>query len=159
MDELEKKALEEKAALEKKAADEKKALEEKELEQRLTGKYAEGAKKATKELLDQFGVKTAEELKARYDALNGADSKLKTTEETLSKLQAERIAIKNGASFEMAEDAIALLKGKGQELTEENIKTVVDKWIKQGGTAGTPGGILPNGKKQGDDKPPVKRVF
>jgi hypothetical protein len=117
-------------------ADEVVSLKKSELEGRYNNKFAEGAKKAEKSFLDEFGVKSKDELKAK---ING-NSKPAESSEELIKVKSELTEMKAlnackdlDVKKEFQPDVIALLKGKGKELTEENITEEVKKhpeWIK-----------------------------
>ncbi len=127
-------------------------LSKKEFEQRLTGKFGEGAKKESKRMLEELGVKTYDELKEKLASMN----ELETTKTRITQLEAERLAIRNGATVDEAEDAIALLRGKGQELTEENIKNAVARFRKAGSQQI---GTLPTTQTDKTNKKPIPKVF
>jgi predicted XRE-type DNA-binding protein len=120
----------------------------KELEERIKNAIKEGERKEQKRLFEDLGVTSIEDLKklkadgditkTQYNELK---AELDTSSNELSKLKAERVALKYVKSIEDAEDLVALVKGKGLELTEENIKVVALKrfqgqTIKQIGTEG-----------------------
>jgi len=127
-------------------------LTKKEFEQRLNGKFGEGAKKELKRVLDELGVKSYDELKTKLTDT----SELQTAKTRVTQLEAERLAIKNGATVDEAEDAIALLRGKGQELTEENIKNAVARFRKANGKQI---GTLPNTQNDKSTKKPIPKAF
>jgi hypothetical protein len=129
-----------------------------ELENRLNGKFGEGAKKAAKDLLAELGVKTKEEAIARLAELKEAQDARSKAEVELSSLKAERAALKYGADEADVADVVAMLKGKGQELTEENIKAVVEKYFKKQ-QGSTPSGVKPNQNKGTGGAREPKRVW
>jgi len=133
------------------------SLTKTELENRLNGKFGEGAKKAAKELLAELGVKTKEEAIARLAELKEAQEARSKAETELSSLKAERMALKYGASADDVEDVVALIKGKGQELTEENIKAAVEKYFKKPGQP--PNGVKPADRQKPNDVKEPKRIF
>lgn len=109
-------------------------LTKKELDDKIKNSFAEGTRKEQKRLFEELGVASIDdlkqlkangdltktqydELKAQYDTANG----------DLTRLQAERVALKFVKSIDDAEDLVALVKGKGLELTEANLKAVAEK--------------------------------
>ena len=133
-------------------------LDEKELEQRLVNKFAEGAKKAEKNFLDELGYKSKEELSEVIKNAKDVESKYQTTLSELNQLKAERMAIQLGANAEVAENVVALLKGKGQEISEENIKAAMA--IFQGTKPASQGfGTPPTTRSTTTTKKQIPRVF
>lgn len=106
----------------------------KELEERIKNAIKEGERKEQKRLFEDLGVTSIEDLKklkadgdltkSQYDELKSQYDKANGD---LSKYQAERVALKFVKSIDDAEDLVALVKGKGLELTEENLKAVAEK--------------------------------
>jgi hypothetical protein len=128
-------------------------LSKKEFEQRLNGKFGEGAKKELKRVLDEFGVKSYDELKTKLTDT----TELQSIKSRVTQLEAERIALMNGATADEAEDAIALLRGKGKELTESNIKEAVARFRTVQGKAQI--GTLPQGTKDKSEIKKIPKVF
>jgi predicted XRE-type DNA-binding protein len=106
----------------------------KELEERIKNAIKEGERKEQKRLFEDLGVTSIEDLKklkadgdltkTQYDELKNQYDKANGE---LSKYQAERVALKFVKSIDDAEDLVALVKGKGLELTEVNLKAVAEK--------------------------------
>ncbi len=142
-------------------------LKKSELDQRYTNKFAEGAKKAEKTLLEELGLKSKDELK---ELLSKTKEEPKA-EETVQQLKAELTEIKalniikdEDIKKEYQGDVIALLKGKGLDLTEENIKKEIEKhpeWKKEASAGakefGTAGGK--GDPSQPDEKEQAKKLF
>ena len=121
-------------------------LTKKELDEKIKNSFAEGTRKEQKRLFEEIGVASLEDLKklkadgdlskTQYDELK---TQFETANNNLSKLQAERVALNYVKSIDDAEDLVALVKGKGSDLTEENLKAVAEKrfqstTVKQVGT-------------------------
>ena len=133
-------------------------LEEKEYELRLNNKFAEGAKKAEKNFLDELGYKSKEELSEMIKNAKDVETKYQTTLSELNQLKAERMAMKLGATAEVAENVVALLKGKGQEVSDENIKAAME--IFQGTKPASQGfGTTPTPRSTTTNKKETPRVF
>lgn len=127
--------------VEPKIEDESITLTKAELEQIKTQKYAEGARKATKEN-------------------NTPEEKILAIQEELNQLRAEKMAAKIVDS-KYQEDLVAIAKGKGLEITESNLQEIVKKypeWLKNnqankdtitiGGSGGTTAPGTPNEREQ-----------
>jgi hypothetical protein len=121
-------------------------LTKKELDEKIKNSFAEGTRKEQKRLFEEIGVASLDDLKklkadgdlskTQYDELK---TQFETANNNLSKLQAERVALNYVKSIDDAEDLVALVKGKGLDLTEENLKAVAEKrfqstTVKQVGT-------------------------
>jgi len=133
-------------------------LDEKDFEQRLNNKFAEGAKKAEKNFLEELGYKTKEELSEVIKNAKEVETKYQATLSELNQFKAERMAIKLGANAEVAENVVALLKGKGQEISEENIKAAMA--IFQGTKPASQGfGTAPTTRSTTSTKKQIPRVF
>ena len=142
-------------------------LKKSELEQRYTNKFAEGAKKAEKTLLEELGLKSKDELKELLSKIKEEPK----AEETVQQLKAELTEIKalniikdEDIKKEYQGDVIALLKGKGLDLTEENIKAEIAKhpeWKKEASAGakefGTAGGK--GDPSQPDEKEQARKLF
>lgn len=127
-----------------------------EFEQRLNNKFAEGAKKAEKNLIEEFGFESKEDFKKALETAKELQSKYDEASSELSQLKAEKMVISAGGSADIAENVIALVKGKGQELSEENIKAALEVFnpkIAKG--FGTP----PNNQNGTKPKKQIPRVF
>jgi hypothetical protein len=140
-------------------------LTEKELEQRFTNKFAEGAKREAKRLFDELGVTNLDDLKtklenpevkAELERLKKVEDDYSKTAVELSQLKAERVAIKLGATAEIAENVVALVKGKGQDLTEENVKSALEFFQKN---AQKGFGTLPKGRETESKIKKIPTVF
>ena len=135
---------------------------EAELEARFKNKFAEGAAKERKRLLEEMGITSVEEAKAYKLKLTEAETKMleyenqiKEATQKLTNYEAERLALKSGASQEMAENAVALVKGKGLEITEENIKKALEV-LNSANPKGF--GSLPK-QQEGQEKKRIPKVF
>ena len=126
-------------------------------------------KKAEKTLLEEFGVKTKEELKTKLNPQAKADEPnedvIKLRKE-LTEMKALNVCKDEEIKKEYQADVIALLKGKGLELTEENIKAEITKhpeWKKK--EEPTPGAkeFGANGGKKDpgapDEKEQARKLF
>ena len=124
---------------------------EKEFEERLTNKYAEGARKAESKLLQDLGISTKEDLKkvlegagAKDDVIKDWDNKYNNLSKETEQLKAERLVMSKGADVNTAENVVALIKGKGLEVNEENITATLELFNKANrqsfGTAQSPQG-------------------
>lgn len=130
-------------------------LKKSEYEAKLQQKFAEGARKAQTSGLTN---KTQEEKNENKEQKNGENqddfAKLKYEVELL---RGEKLAIKQGVKPEYAEDAVALLKGKGLEVNEENMKSIIDKhpeW-KLSNSSSEASGAKPLGSTGGKSTPPA----
>ncbi|HHU55648.1 MAG TPA: hypothetical protein GXZ48_03005 [Acholeplasmataceae bacterium] len=122
-------------------------LKKSEYEEMLKNKFAEGARKATQGKLGN------EDNKEKKDEAINDVAQLKIE---LELLKAEKIAGKLGVKPDYQEDLVALVLGKGLELTEENIKKEADKhkeWLKAS-DEGEKGGVRKLGSTEGEDNPP-----
>lgn len=132
------------------------SLSKTEFQARLDGKYGEGAKKATKDILKDLGVVTLDDAKNAISKLKEAEERATKAENELNQAKHERMAIKLGATAEQAEDVVALLKGKGLEINEENLKKHIAKFK----TGSAPNSVLGgSGTQQDGNKPKVGRAF
>lgn len=82
-------------------------------------KFAEGAKKKEKEICAMFNVASINDLKALVE---GAPKKA-----DYDSLMAKSICSDLDVKKDCKDDLIAIVKGKGLELTEDNIKSVLEK--------------------------------
>ncbi len=118
-------------------------LTEEEFEERLKNKFIEGQRKASKGVTDST-----------------PDDRLKLMEEELVQLKAEKLAVKLVDS-KYSEDLVAMVKGKGLEVTESNFQEVLKKypeWLKSnqanqqtvviGGNAGETNPGQPNAQER-----------
>ena len=118
-------------------------LTEDEFEERLKNKFIEGQRKASKGVTEST-----------------PDDRLKSLEEENTQLKAEKMAGKLVDS-RFAEDLVAMIKGKGLEITESNFQEVLKKypeWLKSnqanqqtvviGGNAGETNPGEPNAQEQ-----------
>ena len=115
--------------------EEKITLTQKELADKISNAYAEGRRKQEKTLFEELGIENKEailklkeasalsqsEIQKREEALKLKEQEISKRDTELSILKAEKIALKY-TSAENVENVIALIKGKGQEITEETIK-------------------------------------
>lgn len=130
-------------------------LKKSELELLKNNKFAEGARKAEKNILEKYGIESLEDLKKfkeqadltkkEYETLKSTleekEKLLSDRELELSKNKAENYIMKQQVKEEYVEDLLAILKGRDLEYTEENINTLVEKhpeWLeKKVGQIGT----------------------
>jgi len=136
---------------------EKVSFEKDEFEQRLNNKFAEGAKKAEKNLLEELGFDSKDDLKEIVKSNKELSEKYDSASQELSNLKAERLAIKLGADAEIAENAVALLKGKDKEINEENMKEAIK--IFNGNSTSRGFGTTPKNRTADDDKKAPPKVF
>lgn len=109
-------------------------------------KFAEGSKKATKELLKKYGVNTVEELDAKIN--NGV------SKDEFETLQAKVICGDLDVKKEFRDDVIAIVKGSGLPITQENVQAVLARhpeWKMASESADNP--IQKIGDTGGKDKP------
>jgi len=137
-----------------------------EFEKRLNNKFGEGAKKELKRIMEELGVASIEDIKAKLTPavpvasvadttrLMELETELGNSKREVENLKALTLAYKHGADAETAEDAVALLRGKGEELTDDNIKKVVAKLRKSNDGFGTKPTTT-------QDKPqvPIKKIY
>jgi hypothetical protein len=136
-------------------------LSKKDFDTRLKNKFIEGQEKAKKDFLEKNGIESIDDLK-KFKEENELTKKefetlkeqFNTSNQELSKLKAERVALKYVKNIDDAEDLVALVRGKGLELTEENLKVVAEKrfqgtTVKQIGTE----------EKNQTKTKPIPRVF
>jgi hypothetical protein len=115
--------------------EEKITLTQKELEEKIKNAFAEGSRKSTKTLFEELGIENKDaikklkedaelsktEIQKREEALKLKEQEISKRDVELTLLKAEKIALKY-TSQENVENVIALIRGKGQEVTEETIK-------------------------------------
>lgn len=133
-----------------KQKEDKITLTKAEYEEKLKQKFAEGARKAQQGKLDDKKDDTNE----NKDKVNNTDNDILSIKQELELLKAEKIAGKIGIKTDFQEDLVALVRGKGLELTEENIKKEAERhkeWFTQndGGS-----GTRKLGSTDGDTTPP-----
>lgn len=127
--------------------EEKITLTKAEFEERLKQKYAEGARKASQGKLDPKENAEKEETKPNEE--------ITAIKQEVEVLRAEKIAGKVGIKAAHQEDLIALVRGKGLELTEENIKKEAERhkeWLTSNDE--TRGGVQKIGSPDGETVPP-----
>lgn len=138
-------------------------LKKSEYEQIQTNKYAEGGRKGREKMLEELGVKSVDELKLKLNDPEVAkklarlaeleDAHIKVSEE-LSVLKSKDAAIKAGATKDNVDLVIALVRGQGKELNDENLKAAVAVF------AGSKSfGTQPGGTKQDQEKKPIPKIF
>lgn len=124
--------------------EEKITLTPKELEEKIKNAFAEGSRKSTKTLFEELGFESKEALKKfkeeseltkaeiqkRDEALKLKEQEISKRDTELSTLKAEKIALKY-TTQDNVENVIALIRGKGQEVTEDNIKEASKYFAKQ----------------------------
>ena len=129
-----------------------------EYEAKLNQKFAEGARKA------QIGgdSNTSDNPQKAKQSENSTENKdnskdeIATIKNELEILKGEKLALKQGVKPEYAEDAVAILKGKGLEVSEANMKAIVEKhpeWKMSNDTQGS--GVAPLGSTGGKSNPPA----
>lgn len=137
-------------------SDEKITLTKAELEEKLKQKYAEGARKASEGKITPNLQEGANPPQAQNPP---AVDKLAELEKEVSQLRGEKLALNAGIDATFCEDAIALLRGKGLEINDANVKQIAEKhpeWKKQTNPAnGGEGGTLPLGGVGGKQNPPT----
>lgn len=135
-------------------------LTKEELANRYQNKFAEGAKKAQKALLDELGISSVEELKAKLGADNSQEKGTKSEDVEIMKKEIATLKALNTCNElnvrrEFQEDVIALIKGKGQEVTQDNIQKVVERhpeWVVK--SQEDIAGVKKLGGTDGENKPP-----
>jgi hypothetical protein len=132
------------------------SFKKEEFEQRLNNKFAEGAKKAEKNLIEEFGFESKEDFDKAIKAAKELEEKYNKANSELSQLKAEKLVISAGGSAGIAENVIALVKGKGQELTEENIKSALEVFAPNQAKGF---GTKPTTRNDGKNKKTPPRVF
>lgn len=139
------------------------SMKKSEYEQMLTNKYAEGGRKAREKQLEEIGVKNIDELKLKLNdpevakklaRLEQLETDHVKVSEELSVLKSKDAAIKAGATKDNVDLVIALVRGQGKELNEENLKAAVAVF------AGSKSfGTQPGGTKQDQEKKPIPKIF
>lgn len=127
-------------------------LKKSEYEEMLKNKFAEGVRKAQQGKLDDKKDDTNE----NKNKVNNTDNDILSIKQELELLKAEKIAGKLGIKPDYQEDLVALVRGKGLELTEENLKKEVEKhkeWLLS--NDGSTGGVKKLGSTDGETNPPV----
>lgn len=127
-----------------------------EFEQRLNNKFAEGAKKAESNLIKEFGFESKEDFAKTIKAAKELEQKYNEASSELSQLKAEKLVVKAGGDTNIAENVIALIKGKGQDLTEDNIKAALEVFQP---TKGKGFGTAPRQNENTKTKKQTPRVF
>jgi len=100
-----------------------------ELEKRLNNKFAEGARKAQQDKLDVNSTEPNKTSTGENNSQKQPDNnnEISSIKEELKVLKAEKAVRSFGVKDSYAEDLIALVRGKGLELTEDNLKKESDK--------------------------------
>lgn len=127
-------------------------LKKSEYEEMLKNKFIEGVRKAQQGKLDDKKDDTNE----NKNKVNNTDNDILSIKQELELLKAEKIAGKLGIKPDYQEDLVALVRGKGLELTEENLKKEVEKhkeWLLS--NDGSTGGVKKLGSTDGETNPPV----
>lgn len=127
-------------------------LKKSEYEEMLKNKFAEGVRKAQQGKLDDKKDDTNE----NKNKVNNTDNDILSIKQELELLKAEKIAGKLGIKPDYQEDLVALVRGKGLELTEENLKKEAEKhkeWLLS--NDGSTGGVKKLGSTDGETNPPV----
>ena len=139
--------------------EEKITLTRAELEEKLNNKFAEGARKAQQGKLDNNPAEpnktSTGEVNTQKQPDNTGD--ISAIKEELKALKAEKTVRSFGVKDSYAEDLIALVRGKGLELTEDNLKKEADKhpeW-KTSSDEDTSSGAKPLGSTSGKTTPPA----
>lgn len=122
--------------------------------------YAQGFKKGEAKVLAELGFSNIEEAKKRL--ANSASS------EDVAELKATVLCNDLDVKKEYREDVIALVKGKGLTMTEESIKSIIDKhpeW-KRNAESGASGNVISLGASGGkaqpskaDEREEAKKLF
>lgn len=110
-------------------------------------KFAEGAKKKEKEILAILGVASIEEAKTLIQSAKEQDTNYKV-------LAAKSICVDLDVKKEFREDVIDIVKGKGLEINEENVKAILAKhpeWVLKADESGSP--VVGIGKVGGKGQP------
>lgn len=146
-------------------------LTKEELETKLNQKFAEGARKAQEGKLENGKIEdpkqTIEPTKTQ-EPVASTNNDIEDIKGELASLRAEKIALKLGVNPSFTEDLVALCRGKGLELIEENMKKEVEKhseWLLQNsGESGS--GIKPLGatggsqtKDKASEKDEARKLF
>lgn len=134
--------------------DNKKVVDKEDLEQAYKNKFAEGARKAEQNILSKFGVKSVDELESLIKKEEKPNADLEKMQSELSQLRALQSLNNLNVNKSYQDDVIALIKGKGKEVTEESIKEVLDKhpsWINDSKNENTR--VLKLGADGSNDKP------
>lgn len=143
-----------------KSNDETITMTKSEFEAKLNQKYAEGARKAQ---TTGGNNNTQNPENTGQKEKNGENGQAKTDEFVTLKnevelLRGEKLALKQGVKTDYAEDAVAILKGKGLEINEANMKSIVDKhpeWKTSNDEKSEGGGAKPLGSAGGKSTPPA----
>ena len=112
-----------------------------------TRKFAEGAKTKEKEILSILGVASVDEAKQLIQTAREQDTNYKL-------LAAKSICVDLDVKKEFREDVIDIVKGKGLEITEENVKAILSKhpeWVLNADESGSP--VIEIGKAGGKGQP------
>ena len=112
-----------------------------------TRKFAEGAKKKEKEILSTLGVASIDEAKALINTAKEQGANYK-------ELAAKSICVDLDVKKEFREDVIDIVKGKGLDITEENVKAILAKhpdWVLKADESGSP--VVEIGKTGGKGQP------
>lgn len=109
--------------------DEKITLTKAEYEEKLKQKFAEGARKAQEGKLDDETKKDEKANKGENKGENddGMLKEVTKIKDELATLRAEKLVTQMGVKPSYTEDLVALVRGKGLELNEENLKKEADK--------------------------------
>lgn len=114
-------------------------LTKEELAERYNNKFAEGARKAEKSILEELGVKSLDELKSKvgvkstedvnekHEASNNDNTDVEEMKKEIATLKALNACNELSVKKEFQEDVLSIIRGKGLEVTEENIKATVEK--------------------------------
>lgn len=112
-----------------------------------TRKFAEGAKKKEKEILSVLGVASIDEAKLLCQSAREQGANYK-------QLAAKSICVDLDVKKEFREDVIDIVKGKGLDITEENVKAILNKhpeWVLKADESGSP--VVEIGKAGGKGQP------
>ena len=133
--------------------EEKVTLTQKELEEKIKNAYAEGSRKANKTLIEELGFESKEAIKKfkedseltkaeitkRDEALKAKDDEINKRDVELSNYKAKEVALKH-TNVANLDNVLAVVRGKGQEMTEENIIAAAKLFP----STGQVGNITPN---------------
>jgi hypothetical protein len=126
-----------------------------EYEAKLQQKFAEGARKAQGSSGGGEPPKKDEDLTKKTQG--DASGEIANIKSELELLKGEKLALKQGIKPDYTEDAVALLKGKGLEINEANMKSIIEKhpeWkLSSDPNEGT--GAKPLGATGGKNTPPA----
>ena len=125
---------------------------QKELDEKVKNAFAEGARKGSKTLLEELGFEnkdaikkikdevelTKAELAKRDEALKLKDDEIIKRDVELSNYKAKEVALKF-TNPTILDNVLAIVRGKGQEMTEANIEAAAKLFPKSQGQVGNVG--------------------